>query len=289
MSEGDGGSATSSANVLASNQGSTTSSCIAQVQCANCFMPFTPKPSNPDQKFCTLKCSKMANQPQNPVAAGTGSKPKPRQIVTRRNSLTSLSQHGTPQLADPVGNKRALSPTTTSPGPAHKKGKDVTALLNTLSQVSLSSLNKSDLITHLKSCMSHLAEMDTSDHLKRIRELESTVEDLKTELTDCKVAFADSVISTFKSRPSQTVPSIPQTISYADSVRGAVLVASFAKGEKPTVPLNIAGVEKLMDSQSNGLIPQNVKERDNELLITFNDSAEAAKAASVLKKQADCS
>ena len=218
MSEGDGGSATSSANVLASNQGSTTSSCIAQVQCANCFMPFTPKPSNPDQKFCTLKCSKMANQPQNPVAAGTGPKPKPRQIVTRRNSLTSLSQHGTPQLADPVGKKRALSPTTTSPGPAHKKGKDVTALLNTLSQVSLSSLNKSDLITHLKSCMSHLAEMDTSDHLKRIRELESTVEDLKTELTDCKVAFADSVISTFKSRPSQTVPSIPQTISYADSV-----------------------------------------------------------------------
>ena len=108
-------------------------------------------------------------------------------------------------------------------------------------------------------------------------------------MTDCKVTFADSVISTFKSRPSQTVPSIPQTISYADSGRGAVLVASFAKGEKPTVPLNIAGVEKLMDSQSNGLIPKNVKERDNELLITFNDSAEAAKAASVLKKQADCS
>jgi hypothetical protein len=45
----------------------------------------------------------------------------------------------------------------------------------------------------------------------------------------------------------------------------------------------------MMDSQSSGLVPQNVRERDNTILITFNDTAEAAKAANVLKKQAECS
>jgi hypothetical protein len=73
------------------------------------------------------------------------------------------------------------------------------------------------------------------------------------------------------------------------TVLGAVLVASYAKGEKPAVPLNIASVEKMMDSQSSGLVPQNVRERNNKIWITFNDTEEAAKAANVLKKQAECS
>jgi hypothetical protein len=73
------------------------------------------------------------------------------------------------------------------------------------------------------------------------------------------------------------------------TVLGAVLVASCAKGEKPAVPLNIASVEKMMDTQSSGLVPQNVRERNNKIWITFNDTEEAAKAANVLKKQAECS
>jgi hypothetical protein len=85
-------------------------------------------------------------------------------------------------------------------------------LLNTLSQVSLSSLNKSELIVHLKSCMSHMLEMDNSVYLDRISELESTVEKLKTELVDSKLAFVDKVISNFK---SGSVLPAPHTFSYA--------------------------------------------------------------------------
>ena len=39
--------------------------------------------------------------------------------------------------------------------------------------------------------------------------------------------------------------------------------------------------------QSNDLVPQSVREKDNKMYVTFNDTAEVAKAASVLKKQPD--
>lgn len=86
------------------------------------------------------------------------------------------------------------------PSPANKKGKDeLSSLLNTLSQVSLSSLNNSELITHLKSCMYYMLSIDNTKYLRRIGELEGAVENLKSELTECKLAFADSVISSYKS------------------------------------------------------------------------------------------
>jgi hypothetical protein len=43
-----------------------------------------------------------------------------------------------------------------------------------------------------------MLEIDNSVYLDRISELESTVETLKTELVDSKLAFADKVISNFK-------------------------------------------------------------------------------------------
>ncbi|EFX65329.1 hypothetical protein DAPPUDRAFT_333277 [Daphnia pulex] len=208
-------------------------------------MPFRAKPNSQNQGFCTRNCAKLAKSDQTQNAATT----ETRQMARRRNSLTVLSQPGTPLPTASVqsGHKRERATTPTSspslPGPAFKKGKDeMSVLLSTLSQVSLSSLNKSDLIVHLKSCMSHMLEMDHSVYLDRISELESTVEKLKTELVDSKLAFADKVISDFK---CGSVPApAPQTFSYADTVRGAVLVASYAKGEKPAVPLNIASVRK---------------------------------------------
>ena len=72
-------------------------------------------------------------------------------------------------------------------------------------------------------------------------------------------------------------------------MRGSVLVASFADGKKPTDPINVAALEKLIDTESTGLIPQSVKEKDDKIYMTFNDSADASKAATAFKNHAACS
>ncbi|EFX65229.1 hypothetical protein DAPPUDRAFT_117447 [Daphnia pulex] len=54
----------------------------------------------------------------------------------------------------------------------------------------------------------------------------------------------------------------------------AVLAASYAKGEKPAVPLNIASVEKMMDSQSSGLVPQNAVQLSSWLVANVLEDIE---------------
>ncbi len=300
MGEGDGGCATHS--IVGENPD--------QKLCAWCRMPFG-KQSNPDDKYCTKNSFKLAktskqnstrkpnqqNQTgksiqQNPTAntseqsqaAEAVSSPR---LLRRRNSLNSVAffQPMTPQSTasnkNPVNGEKRKEHSPGVPAQESKKGKsDISTLLSTLSQANLSSLSKPDLITYLNSCVSCMSEMDNSVHLKKISDLEKTVDDLKSEIVSIKVAFADRALASFKKS---------QTPSYADSVRGSVLVASFADGEKPADPINVASLEKLIDTQSNGLVPQSVREKDNNVYIRFNDSADVAKAASVFKHQADCS
>ena len=56
------------------------------------------------------------------------------------------------------------------------------------------------------------------------------------------------------------------------SRRSSVLVTHFADREKPADPINVGDLEKIIDTKSNGLIPQSVWERDNSVYITFNDT-----------------
>ena len=271
----------------AASQLPQTSASLPPRPCAGCSMPFVPKTNNPDEKYCTKKCLKLFKTQQQPA----------RQSARRRHSLNNTLP-GTPQLVGEAGSKRPLSPdlsptATSVTGPAHKKGKrknDVTSLLSTLSRVTFSSLGKPDLVAYLESCVSCLMDLQTSDqqasannaaHLDRLRVLEGTVQSLKTEIVDIKVAFADKTLSAIRANPA------PRT--YADSVRGSVLVASFADGKKPTDPINVAALEKLIDTESTGLIPQSVKEKDDKIYMTFNDSADASKAATVFKNHAACS
>jgi hypothetical protein len=204
MDAAGGGAATFLADDSAVNQETkqTTDSV-----CQRCCMPFRARLNSQNLEFCTRNCAKqakLAKSDQTQKAATTATT-ETRQMVTRQNSLTVLSQPSTPLPTASVQNghkrERALTPTSSPslPGPSFKKGTDeMSILLSTLSQVSLSSLNKSDLIDNLKSCMSHMLEIYNSVYLDRISELESTVETLKTELVDSKLAFADKVISNFK-------------------------------------------------------------------------------------------
>ena len=269
MSTGDGGAAT---------RPITTSAITIKVKCAWCSVPFAPKGTNPEEKFCSRHCLKMAR---------AENQPEKRQSLRRKNSLSSV-QPVTPQPTVETAAKRNLS-LTQSPesasGPATKRGRnDVSGLLSTLTQVNLASLGKPDLIRYLKSCMACMQDMqedsDNSVHLDRIRSLENTVEGLKAEIVDIKVAFADKTLTNIRKASTPT---------YADSVRGSVLVAHFADGEKPADPINVAALEKMIDTKSNGLIPQSVRERDNSVYITFNDTADVVKAASIFKNQSDCS
>ena len=58
-------------------------------------------------------------------------------------------------------------------------------------------------------------------------------------------------------------------------------MAHFADGEKPADPVNVAALEKMIDTKSNGIMPQSARERDNSVCITFNDTADVVKAASI--------
>jgi hypothetical protein len=76
--------------------------------------------------------------------------------------------------------------------------------------------------------------------------LECGVEAKKTETNDIHVKFAKNV-DTILSRQNDTKLSSASTVKEGAS---SVLVASFADGEKPTEPLNVAAIERLLDVKS---------------------------------------
>lgn len=149
------------------------------------------------------------------------------------------------------------------------------------------SLGKPELVSKLKTCMSYLTELQNTVNQQQsdLCQLESTVDSQKAEITDMKVRFANHV-DKFLSQNSNLKPSYSYAVKEGTST---VLVAQFADGEKPSEPLNVATVEKLLDCEASGLIPQRVREKDNALYITFHDSAALNKATNVLKKKPDCS
>ena len=53
-----------------------------------------------------------------------------------------------------------------------------------------------------------------------------------------------------------------------------VLIAHLADGAGDNEVINIAKVDQLLDSKTNGPVPLHVKKKDNNLLITFNDGAD---------------
>ena len=114
----------------------------------------------------------------------------------------------------------------------------------------------------------------------RIVQLESNVNAKITEITDMHVRFSKHVDSVLSNSNCQK----PSYTAAAKAGTSSVLVASFADGEKPTEPLNVAAIENLLDVQSSGLIPQGVREKDNSVYITFPDPVDVSKATSVLKK-----
>lgn len=254
-------------------------------KCDMCLMPFNPRAGNPGAKFCSMKCKKLKNK--------TTAQQPTRHSLRRKNSLNN-SLPGSPQ--QPVqetnennGTKRPHANSPSEPSPQHKKGKvEISSLLSNLSQVNLLSLDKPNLLTFLNSCISCLVDLQEEADVSalqadRIRVLEDSVQSLKAEIVDIKVAFADKALANIRSAGTAPTP------SYADSVRGSVLVASFAEGERPVDPINVATVEKLIDTKSNGLVPQSVRAVDNNVYIRFNDTADVVKAASIFKKQSDCS
>ncbi len=87
-----------------------------------------------------------------------------------------------------------------------------------------------------------------------------------------KVAFADRALASFSSEKRN---------SFAAAARSSVLVGNFMAGERPAAPLTVAYVESLLNTKASGLVPKNVREKDDYVFIMFNDSADVEKAAFV--------
>jgi hypothetical protein len=73
-------------------------------------------------------------------------------------------------------------------------------------------------------------------------------------------------VDTIMSHQNDPKPSYASTVKEGASL---VLVASFADGKKPTEPLNVTTIERLLDVKSSSFIPQRVRIKDNNIYITF--------------------
>ncbi len=234
----------------------------------------------------------------------------------RKKDSSNLSQSASPAFP-PRGEKRGQDdrspvhcPLGQNPGLNAKKGKtSVKHFLSDPSLFSIESLDTQELVAKLKQSVLLLTQQEETpkDHdscllreqdrealirkqevtiksledssLKQkatIAELEGKVSKLNSDIINMKIAFADRTLASFSSG-SRT--------SYAAAARGSVLVANFAEREKPSAPLTVACVESLRDTKASGLVPQHVREKDDNVYITFNDSADVEKAAFVFQKQ----
>ena len=128
---------------------------------------------------------------------------------------------------------------------------------------------------------------------------DAEVSRLKTEIVKMKLAFAEKTIQEYEKsqavgRPSGLSSHIsaarylrPSYASIARSEAPPVLIAHLADGAGDEV-IDIAKVDHLLDSKTNGPVPLHVKKKDNNLLITFTDCADLDRAADVMRSKPDC-
>ena len=115
-----------------------------------------------------------------------------------------------------------------------------------------------------------------------------------------KLAFAEKTIQEYEKSQAVGKPSglsshisaarylRPSYASIARSEAPPVLIAHLADGAGDNEVIDIAKVDWLLDSKTNGPVPLHVKKKDNNLLITFNDGADLDRAADVIRSKSDC-
>lgn len=98
------------------------------------------------------------------------------------------------------------------------------------------------------------------------------------------MAFADQAVEKFKQSSGK-----PSYASVARAMPKPVLEADFADGAQPEERLTIAKVDQLLEATSNGPVPQHVRQKDNKIYITLQDTADLERARNILEKKPDCS
>jgi hypothetical protein len=143
------------------------------------------------------------------------------------------------------------TPSNIEQSTSSKKGKleHITNFLADQPLDNLDSLGNDELSCKLKTCISYLRDLERATvklQHSLICQLECDVEAKKTEINDMHVKFSKHV-DTILSRQNDPKPSYAWTVKEGAS---SGLVASFAYGEKPTEPLNVAAIERLLDVKS---------------------------------------
>ena len=159
---------------------------------------------------------------------------------------------------------------------------------------SVGKLTKEVLMKKLGDCL-ELIHHQNDEILSR----DAEVSRLKTEIVKMKLAFAEKTIQEYEKSQAVGKPSglsshisaarylRPSYASIARSEAPPVLIAHLADGAGDEV-IDIAKVDQLLDSKTNGPVPLHVKKKDNNLLITFNDGADLDRAADVIRSKSDC-
>ncbi len=110
---------------------------------------------------------------------------------------------------------------------------------------------------------------------------------LERELLEAKVAFADRTLERFQ----RGAAGLPVRQSYA-SVAGsradegrAILVA---RVEATASPINLSKIDALLGSSQRGPVAQDVRQKDDKVIMTFSDSESRETAKGILEGSQEC-
>lgn len=262
MGDGDRG-----ADLSASGGNPTTTTAISR-QCKGCNIDFNPTKNK--QSFCSNPCYQK-NRPKKSTSAETFSTPI--NGAGKRNH-DALSPVASLDMGEESSNKKA------------KADFDSVVADHDLAQID--TLDKEAMATKLKSLLSFVYQQNDL-----VKHLEATVANLKTEMEHNKHAFADVIAKSYHAQPriAQPIADLASKPSYASTTRSQpcpVLIANYADGAKPPDRVSIATVDQLLGADTDGPVPQRVRQKDDKLYITLKNPADYERAKSIMEKKPEC-
>ena len=243
-------------------EGASTQTSHKTKICRGCGSQFEPKIGASMQAYCFPSCRQKNNNNKKQAAAQTPT----------TNS----------------GNKRDgghLSPHETNSSKKDKRedpnSKERERTMFSLGQEDLMKLETAELTEIILSLRERCQKARQA-----AMEINKAKLDLEKELIEVKVAFADRSLEEFRRGSG-----VPARRSYASAAGGhtdggrAILVA---KVEASASPINLSKIDALLGSSLRGPVAQDVRQKDDKVIMTFSDSDSREAARGILEGSQEC-
>jgi hypothetical protein len=222
-------------------------------------------PTNGVQKFCTENCrieSKRSRRSQS------------QQTNNRTESCTVL----TPQIDRPSGGTKRNSQNLTPPEDReNKRDRCDSDGLDNVTTEDLKRYTKSQLISEIIRLRQSATDSwhtigvlrhEKTEAQENVAVVEKNCLDLKKELHDAKLAFADAFI---EKSSSQTFAEVVRSPLKALGERTSATLVALLDTSEATLAPSRGAVDELLGSREDGPVAQNVVCRGDRVFISFND------------------